>query len=114
MDIPYAAKFSCGKTFAVFVDFQPIVKVFPLNHLLCTVHDGHGLMHRESFPMNSVFCAQLRKFSHLKVLPHTVIISQRNFIQFANSYAVFICYYIRAGRQVKDIRKKELILLVNQ
>ena len=47
-----------GKTFAVFVVFQLITKVFPLNHLLCTVHDGHGLMHCESFPVNSVFCAQ--------------------------------------------------------
>ena len=53
------AKLSRGKTFTV---FQPIVKVFPLNHLLCTVHDGHGLMHQESFPVNSVFYAQLRKF----------------------------------------------------
>ena len=47
------AKFSSGKTFAV---FQPIAKVFPLNHLLCTVHDGHGLMHCESFPVNSIQC----------------------------------------------------------
>ena len=66
-----------GKTFewenfAVFVDVQPIAKVFPLNYLLCTVHNGHGLMHRGSFPVKSVFCAQLRKFSHLKVLPYTV------------------------------------------
>ena len=27
-------------------------------------------MHRESFPVNSVFCAQPQKFSHLKVLPY--------------------------------------------
>ena len=63
------AKFSSGKIFTV---FQLIAKVFPLNHLLCTVHDGHGLMHCESFPVNSVFCAQLRKFSHLKVLLYMV------------------------------------------
>ena len=31
-------------------------------------------MHRESFPVNSVFCAQLRKFSPSKVLPYTVVI----------------------------------------
>ena len=43
----------CGIQF-----FSPIAKVFPLNHLLCTVHDGLGLMHYESFPVNSVFCAQ--------------------------------------------------------
>ena len=55
-----------------FAGFQPIAKVFPLNHLLCTVHDGHGLMHREIFPVNSVFCAQLQKFSHSKVLPYMV------------------------------------------
>ena len=44
----------------------------PLNHLLYTAYDGHSLMHRESFPVNSVFCAQPRKFSHSKVLPYTV------------------------------------------
>ena len=52
--------------------FSQSLKVFPLNHLLCTVHDGHGLMHRESFTVNSVFSAQPQKFSHLKVLPYTV------------------------------------------
>ena len=64
----------CGKTFEWenLRDFHPIAKVFPLNHLLCTVQDGHGLMHHESFPVNSVFCTQPRKFSHSKVLPHTV------------------------------------------
>ena len=61
-----------GKTFVVFAVFQPIVKVFPFNHLLCTVHDGQSLMHCESFPVNGVFCAQPRKFSHLKVMPYTV------------------------------------------
>ena len=65
------AKLLSRKTFAV---FQLIVKVFPLNHLLCTVHDGYGLMYRESFPVNSVFCAQPQKFSHLKVLPYTVFV----------------------------------------
>ena len=29
-------------------------------------------MHRESFPVNGVFCAQPRKFSPSKVLPYTV------------------------------------------
>ena len=52
--------------------FQPIVKVSPLNHLLCTLHDGHGLMHRERFPVDSEFCAQPRKFSHSKVLLYTI------------------------------------------
>ena len=42
----------------VFAIFQPIVEVFPLNHLLCTVNDGHGLMYHENFPVNSIFCAQ--------------------------------------------------------
>ena len=32
-----------------------------------------GLMHRESFPVNSVYCAQPRKFSPSKVLPYTVL-----------------------------------------
>ena len=49
------------------------MKVFPLNHLLCTVHNGMGLMHRESFPVNGVFCAQPRKFSPSKVLPYTAV-----------------------------------------
>ena len=31
-----------------------------------------GLMHRESFPVNGVFCAHPRKFSPSKVLPYTV------------------------------------------
>ena len=53
--------------------FQPIAKVFPSNHLPYTVHDGYSLLHRESFPVNSVLCAQPRKFSHSKVLPHTVV-----------------------------------------
>ena len=29
-------------------------------------------MHRKSFPVNGVFCAQPQKFSPLKVLPYTV------------------------------------------
>ena len=66
-----------GKTFEWekfhgFCSFSANCESFPLNHLLCTVHDGHGLMHRESFPVNSVFYAQPRKFSHSKVLPYTV------------------------------------------
>ena len=56
----------------VFVVFQPVAKVFPLDHLLCTVYDGNGQMHRKSFPVNRVFCAQLQKFSPLTVLPYTV------------------------------------------
>ena len=68
-DIPFTAKLSSGKTFTF---FQSIAKVFPLNHLLCTVHDGHGLIHREVFPVNNVFCTQLRKFSPSKVLPYMV------------------------------------------
>ena len=75
-ELPYTAKLSSGKTFVVFADFQPIAKVFPLNHLLCTVHDGHGLMHRKNFPVNSIFCAQPRKFSHSKVLLYTVMVSK--------------------------------------
>ena len=70
----YMTKLSSGKTFAVFADFQPIVKVFPLNYLLCTVHDGHGRIHRKNFPVNSVFCAQPRKFCPSKVLPYTVLL----------------------------------------
>ena len=70
--IPYTAKLSRGKTFAVFTVFQPIAKVFSLNHLPCTVHNGMDLMHRENFPVNSVFCAQPRKFPPSKVLPYTV------------------------------------------
>ena len=66
------AKLSRGKTFAVFTVFQPIAKVFPLNHLPCTVHNGMDLMHRKNFPVNSAFCAQMRKFSPSKVLPYTV------------------------------------------
>ena len=64
-----------GKTFEGenFRGFQPIAKVFPLNHLLCTVHNAMGLMHRESFPVNGMFCAKPRKFSPSKVLPYTVI-----------------------------------------
>ena len=71
-ELPYTAKLSSAKNFAVFAVFQPIAKIFPVNHLLCTVHDGNGLMHRKSFPVNNVFCAQLQKFSHSKVLPYTV------------------------------------------
>ena len=53
--ILYMAKlFFCG--------FLANRKSFPLNHLLCTVHNGLGLMHRKSFPVNSVLCAQSRKF----------------------------------------------------
>ena len=58
--IPYMAKLLRRKSFAI---FQSIAKVFPLNHLLYTVHDGLSLMHHESFPVNSAFWAQQRKFS---------------------------------------------------
>ena len=64
-----------GKTFAVFTVLQPTTKVLPLNHLLYIVHDGHGLMHRKSLQVNSVFCAQLPKFSPSKVLPYSVVIT---------------------------------------
>ena len=48
---PYTVygKLSRGKTFAVFAVFQSIAKVFPLNHMLCIVHDGHSLMHHKVF-----------------------------------------------------------------
>ena len=71
--VPYTAKLSRGKTFAVFTVFQPIAKVFPLNHLPCTVHNGMDMMYRENFPVNSAFCAQPRKFSSSKVLSYTVL-----------------------------------------
>ena len=63
-----------GKTFEGenFRGFLANRESFPLESLLCTVHNGMGLMHRESFPVNGVFCAQLRKFSPSKVLPYTV------------------------------------------
>ena len=32
-------------------------------------------MHHERFPVNSVFCAQPQKFSHLKILLYTVVVS---------------------------------------
>ena len=64
--LPYTAKLSRGETFAVFMVFQPIAKVFPLNHLPCTVHNGMDLMHHENFPVNSVFCAQPRKFCRMR------------------------------------------------
>ena len=51
-----------GKTFAVFTVFQPIAKVFPLNHLPCTVHNGMDLMNRENFPVNSVLCTTAKVF----------------------------------------------------
>ena len=59
--VPYMAKLSIRKTFMV---FQPIVEVFPLNHLLYTLHEVHGLMHRKSFPVTSVFCAQPQKIRY--------------------------------------------------
>ena len=43
-------------------------------------------MHCESFPVNSVFCAQLQKFSPSKVLPYTVY--------FLGSNDIFGCYLI--------------------
>ena len=81
-NVPYTAKRSSGKTFAFFVVFQSIAKVFPSNHLLCTVHYGHGLIHRKSFPVNSVFYAQPQKFSHSKVLPYTVMQGWRRLTKF--------------------------------
>ena len=47
------------KTFAV---FKLIAKGFPLNHLLCTAHNGLGLMHCVSFPVNSVLCTIAKVF----------------------------------------------------
>ena len=73
--IPYTAKLSSGKTFTFFAVFQSIAKVFPSNHLLCTVHDGHGLMHRKSFPVNSVFFVHNRKSFKSYALIHALCIS---------------------------------------
>jgi len=73
-DIPYTAKLLRGRTFAVFAVFQQIAKVFPLNQLLCTVHDYHSLMHCENFPVNSVICTQPQKFSPSKVLLYAVMV----------------------------------------
>ena len=64
--IPYTGKLSSGKTFVFFAVFQSIAKVFPLNHLLCTVHVGHSLMHRESFPS---FCVPTVKVFPLESFP---------------------------------------------
>ena len=47
--------------------FQSIAEVFPSNHLLCTVHYGHGLMHRESSSEWCILCKTA------KVLPYTVV-----------------------------------------
>ena len=60
--IPYTAKLSRGETFTVFTVFQPIAKVFPLNHLPCTVHNGMDLMSRENFPVNGVLCTTAKVF----------------------------------------------------
>ena len=49
----YTANVCRGKIFAV---FQPIAKVFPLNYLLCKVHDGIGPMRCESFHVNGMLC----------------------------------------------------------
>ena len=67
----------CNKTFEKedfrgFCSFSADHESFPLESLAMYVHDGHGLMHRESFPVNSVFCAQPQKFSPSKVLPSPV------------------------------------------
>ena len=83
--VPYTAKLSSGKTFVVFT-------VFPLNHLLCTAHDGYGLMHHESFPVNNVFCAQPQKFSHSKVLLCTVCFEMRSSVIFLN-FKIYIATY---------------------
>ena len=57
-----------GKTFEgkIFRGFSADCESFPLNHFLCIAYDGHGLMHHESFPVNSAFCAQPQKFSSPK------------------------------------------------
>ena len=39
------------------------MKVLPLNHLLCIINNGMGLMHRESFPVNGVLCTTAKVFS---------------------------------------------------
>ena len=62
------------------------MKVFPLNHLLYTAHDGIDLIHRERFSVNRVFCAQPQKFlplkhigihtalyGHTEIAPHTIL-----------------------------------------
>ena len=92
--IPYTAKLLSGKTFAFFAVFQLITKVFASNHLLCTVHDGHGLMHHESFPVNSVFCAQPLKFSHSKVLPYTIAYFRRSSKSGFGSLSPATCHHL--------------------
>jgi len=60
------------ENFCGFRGFQQVAKVFPLNPLAMYSTWRPCLMHRESFPVNSAFCAQPQKFSHSKVLPYTV------------------------------------------
>ena len=58
-----------GENFHGFHSFSADYENFPLKYLLCTVHDGHGLMRRESFPVNNVFCKQPRKFCLVEAVP---------------------------------------------
>ena len=63
-----------GENFCGFCIFLANRESFPLESLLCAVHDGLGLMHHVCFTVNSVLCAQPQKFSPSKVLLHTVSI----------------------------------------
>ena len=42
--LPYMANVSMGEFLCFFAVFEPIVKVFPLNHLLCAVYDMIALV----------------------------------------------------------------------
>ena len=76
-DIYHTWQMFLGENFLWFLRFfSQSHKFSALTHLLCTVHDGLkslDLMHCKSFPVNSVFCAQPRKFSPSKHLPSTVL-----------------------------------------
>ena len=82
------------KNFCVFRGFLANRESFPLNHLLCTLHNGMGLMHHESFPVSSVFCAQPRKFCRIQYsdLPfdniHRVNVSDQ--LSFTNQIPKFV------------------------
>ena len=62
-----------GENFCGFRGFFANRESFPLKlFAVYSRHNGLDLMHRKSFPMNSVFCAHSRKFSPSKVLLYTV------------------------------------------
>ena len=92
--IPYTAKLSRGKTFAVVHKTHHSLENFrgasgPCHYVLYTANDSRGKLSRLATKPRKP-----RKFSPSKVLPYTVIISHDTLIKSCTYVYIRVCVYI--------------------